>query len=410
MVHKLLPVSTLSESFIQSSVAKRLNTVYYRRKPAYISTEEYTQLKRADVLLAFMRARNRPYVAVVEAKSRTTIHQLKLKDNRDKARRAGRLITIGLIVGLSVLLGYQWYFNALNTLILFGIFLAGTSLITALLSQLQLRLLSSISAIEQLGRYPANESWIAVGEDTFVRPQEYRTLRQQCRKNGVGLIIVDRKGRLNFKTLPKPRHVFNDYLGRYGKRNPILAKIDRPTNYGPSPSERRQNRRRYLNIGLMIAITGLLMLLAYDMNYGPSLPDPFTDPRYVSPQELVIGEDQPEDLFGEEELVISSDNTPATDCPIIATNERGFVIVDAVLPEQQALRRLAALKAAGLRGHLVLSSACLLEPVEVDRLVVYTGALYPGQSEARQVARAYQKLLLELRVEPLLGEVRELKR
>ena len=91
---------TLTERFIQNTVAERLNKEYYRRKSAYVATEVYTRLNRADVFIAFMRARNRPYVVVIEAKSRTTIHQLKLKEAPHRVRWAGRIFTIVLIVGL----------------------------------------------------------------------------------------------------------------------------------------------------------------------------------------------------------------------------------------------------------------------------------------------------------------------
>jgi hypothetical protein len=144
-----------TERFIQEAVADQLNKKYYRRKPAFVSTEVYTSLKRADVMIAFMRARNRPYVVVVEAKSRTTIHQLKLREKDSRVRLIAQLVTLTLIVGLSALLGYQWYFNALNTLLLIGVFVVGSLLISTLIRWLELSIASSISAIEQLGRYPA---------------------------------------------------------------------------------------------------------------------------------------------------------------------------------------------------------------------------------------------------------------
>jgi len=256
-------------------VAERLNKEYYRRKSAYVATEAYTKLKRADVFIAFMRTRKRPYVVVIEAKSRTTIHQLKLKEAPHRVRWAGRIVALALIVGLSATLGYQWYFNALNTLLLIALFLLGSGMISALIGQLEFSALGAISAIEQLDRYPANEKWIAVGEDTFVRPEEYDVLHDQCRKLGIGLLVVTARGKVERRLTPSPRHVFNDYLGSYGKRDRILEKISRRPGYGPTPPERAKKRRQLLNGTVLLAIFGLLVLLGYEENYRPVVPDPF---------------------------------------------------------------------------------------------------------------------------------------
>ncbi|NJB84477.1 hypothetical protein GGR26_000222 [Lewinella marina] len=385
----------LTEKFIQHAVADRLNGDHYRRRSAYVSTEVYTRLKRADVLLAFLRTRSSPYVVVVEAKSRNTIHQLKLKVHRGRAEWTGRLLSLALLVGLSALLGYQWYFNALNTLLLLAVFLLGSVLITAVVTWLRLRFARSISAIEQLGRYPANESWIAVGEDTFVNPAEYRILLQQCRKNGVGLIVVDARGRLSLKQIPRPRHVFNDYLSRYGRKQEILDGISRRPAYGATPAERRQNRRRFLNIALLLSLTGLLMLLVYEENYGPVVPDPFADPRFRTPADIDLegpAQDVPTDL---------GPSTPAPapaapDCPTVEANTPTYVVVDALLPTPEAEVRLQQLAAAGMRGQEQLSTVCLVDAPGPNTVAITTGARYPSPESARHAAGNYRSLLEKL--------------
>ncbi|WP_116126650.1 hypothetical protein [Lewinella sp. IMCC34183] len=393
----------LTERFIQQAVADRLNDRHYRRRSAYVSTEVYTRLKRADVLLSFMRARNRPYVVVVEAKSRTTIHQLRLKTNPGRAEWTGRLLSLLLIVGLSAALGYQWYFNALNTLLLLTLFLLGSVALTALVTTLRLRFARSISAIEQLGRYPANESWIAVGDDTFVRPEEYRTLLRQCRKNGVGLIVVDGRGRLALRQLPRPRHVFNNYLGRYGKHQSMLAEMERAPVYGATPAERRQNRRRYLNIGLLLAVVGLLVLLVYEDNYGPVVPDPFSDPRFHSPAGVSIGRSAAEPpATAPPEDPAPADPDPA--CPYVPRNQPTYVIVDALLTPAAARQRVARLTAAGLRGQAALSVSCLRDPLGSGRLAVYTGTTYATPEKARAAQAAYRALLTRLHLPILHAE------
>ncbi len=399
--------STLRERFIQDAVAERLNGQYYRRRPAYVNTEVYTRLRRADVLLAFMRAPGRPYVVVVEAKSRSTIHQLKLRTSAHRARWAGRILSLLLIVGLLLLLGYEWYFNAWNTLLLLGLFVTGSVAITGLVTRLQLSFTQRIGAIEQLGRYPANESWIAVGSDTFARPAEEGTLRRHCRKHGVGLIVVNAAGKLTLRETPCPRHVFNDYLSRYGKRKDILAQIEQDPTYGPTPPERRQNRRRFLHIALLLALTGLLVLLGYERSYGPVVPDPFSHPRYRSPTEVVIG--SPSGTVGGEvfgptvapglHLGPLPQITQAPDCAVEAGGR--FVVVDAVLPREEANRRLSVLRAAGLRGHELMRANCVGEAD--DLLVVYTGKGYPNLARAEETARAYRGVLTQLGVPVVEG-------
>ncbi|MTB49348.1 hypothetical protein [Lewinella sp. W8] len=367
-----------TERFIQDAVADQLNKRYYRRKPAYVSTEVYTRLKRADVMISFMRARKRPYVVVVEAKSRTTIHQLKLQEKDSRVRFIAQLTTLGLIVGLSAILGYQWYFNALNTLLLIGVFVVGSLLIGTVIRWLELSIASSISAIEQLSRYPANEHWIAVGENTFVRPAEYQALKKQCRKNGVGLIVVNQRGKIQLRVIPKPRHTFNDYLGKYGKRKDILATIDRNPDYGPTPPERAKKRRQLLNATLLLSVVGLLSTIAYEENYGPVVPDPF-EPGWEVEAEVVA---------------------PATEAPIsqpepvgctdFLVSERSFVVVDALLREDKARARIAELAAAGLTGQRMVPTECLNSWPAPGRFAVVTSILFPHRPEAKAAAERYR--------------------
>ncbi|OAV43213.1 hypothetical protein [Lewinella sp. 4G2] len=272
-----MPAKPMTERFVQNAVAERLNKKYYRRRSAYVATEAYTKLKRADVLLAFMRARNSPYVVVVEAKSRTTIHQLKLKDNHKRLRWTGRGVTLILLALLSGTLGYQWYFNAVNTVLLLSLFLLGSVIITSVMRWLVLTRLQSVGAIEQLSRYPANEQWIAIGEDTITKEEDYAALHRQCRKNRIGLIVVNKRGKLKIKTEPAPRHTFNNYLDPYGKKKEILKVIEERPEYGATRAERKKRRRQLVNILLLVGLVAVLSLLFYEENVAPVVPDPFSE-------------------------------------------------------------------------------------------------------------------------------------
>jgi hypothetical protein len=398
---------TLTERFVQNTVAERLNREYYRRKPAYVNTEVYTRLKRADVFIAFMRAPKRPYVVVIEAKSRTTIHQLKLKENPDKVRWTGRAIAIALIVGLSAALGYQWYFNALNTLLLLGLFVFGASLITAAIRKLELNILGSIGAIEQLGRYPANEKWIAIGEDSIAKPEEYQRLRKQCSKNGIGLIVVTTGGKLQLKEIPEPRHTFNNYLDSYGKETAILKAIDKRGDYGPTPPERRKFRRQMLNSSLLIGVIGFLGLLAYEENFRPVVPDPFED-SYTFEEEEELPEEEKAAEFvitdtvetgplvdSEEAGAAGAGEVEEVGCETWSISQRSFLVVDAILNSSRTKSRLRELAAAGIPNVNTVPTDCLNSWPSPGRQTIYIGGTYPNRPAAKAAARAYRELLKE---------------
>ncbi|MEO0734316.1 MAG: hypothetical protein AAFZ52_15880 [Bacteroidota bacterium] len=367
---------TLTERFVQNTVAARLHREHYRRKDAYVATEAYTKLKRADVFLAFMRAANRPYVVVVEAKSRTTIHQLKLKEDPDKLRWTGWIVAIILIAGLSAALGYQWYFNAVNTALLLGLFLLGSTLLTALARRLDLSLHKSVGVIEQLARYPANEQWIAVGEDTFAKPAEYRTLRRQCRKNGLGLIVVTARGKLRLKEIPTPRHTFNNYLDRYGKEATIRKHIERRPDYGATPAERAKTRRQLLNAGVLLGIVGLLGLIGYEERYRPVVPDPFTEDGWVA------------DTLTVPEVPVS-----LLDCGGFVIEKRSFIVVDDLLKEEKARLRLGELVANNFSEARMVPTECLNSWPAGGRQAVWLGEVWSDRPAARAALERYRERL-----------------
>jgi hypothetical protein len=369
----------MSERFIQNAVAERLNKRYYRRRSAYVATEAYTKLKRADVLLAFLRTRGRPYVVVVEAKSRGTIHQLKLRHDDRRVRWVGRILGLLLVAGILTVVGYQWYVSAVSTVLAGALFLVGSAVVTTVVRRLDLRWTRQIGAIRQLARYPANESWIAVGEDTFVRPAELQTLRRQCRKEGIGLIVVNRKGRLRLDILPAPRHVFNDYLSRYGRRDEIMEVIGRRPEYGATRSERRQNRQRYGRIALLLLFVGLLLLFGYERREGPVVPDPFGELAFRN-------------------LPDFSDAGQAAGrrCEGVNGGKYRYVVIDTVLEKSALDIRLQQLRAIGLRGMGAYPEFCFRHEGKGQRWIVTNGGWYGSVGEARRAAEDYRILLTRL--------------
>lgn len=253
-----------------------------------------------------------------------------------------------------------------------AVFITGSLTIIAAVREWRPRLSRSISAIEQLARYPANESWIAIGSDTFANREEQEILCQQCGKNGVGLIEVDGRGRMKTLLVPRPRHVFNDYLSRYGKRDQIRSIIDKSPGYGPTPPERRQNRRRIFNIFLMSALTALLIAVVYQGRQSTKAPDLIEEP---------FG---PTDEVSETNL-----------CPAVSLNERAYVVVESTPLADAVDRRLTELRAAGIRGHKVMAARCLDLP-DATTVAIYTGKVYPSRPAAEQAARGYEKVASQL--------------
>ena len=383
----------LSERTIQRAVAEQLNKEYYRRRTAYVSTEAYTKLKRADVILAFMRAPHRPYVVVVEAKSRTTVRQLRLRSQQ--SGRGVWLLRVTPHVVFSSVLSYAAYQYAWAPAFLVALLAGGNACLLLLLNALSLRLLKSIPAIEQLGRYPANESWIAVGTDTFRRPEDLTVLRKHCRKNGVGLIQVNARGRLTFPEIPRPRHTFNDYLSHYGRRSEMLATIAHQPKYGPTPPERRQNRRRLAGIVAMVGLTLLLVYWGYDVDEpGPSADDAVAPVEYATPEDIAL-EPGPLDLPTAAAPDPLSPAPPAPDCPPAERNQPVYYVVDAFLSTEDSELRMAQLRAAGIRGHERIPAACFTEGDTTDWAIT-TGDRFLNPEAAQQARDRYADLLAQL--------------
>ena len=371
----------LAERFIQQAVARELNRRYYRRQPAYVSTEVYTELRRADVLLAFMRAPGRPYVVVVEAKSRSTIRQL----NLNRGGRAGILHWLPWVIAAAAVV---WAWRGADPLLGIGV-AVGAWLLRAVL----LRTVPGVPALRQLGRYPANESWLAIGADTFARPDGRTLLAKHCRKNGVGLIVVDAAGRLEWPVIPRPRHTFNDYLSRYGRREEILASIDHQPRYGPTPPERRQNARRIIAILLLVAAVAAILWWSLPRG-APGAAATETEPVSLpTPDSVRIGA-APTAAPEADEFEGVAPALRAPDCPTPPPNRPLFYVVDTLLPPLELPLRQSRLRAAGLRGHTPFPAECLgLDPT---LLALTTGTAYPDETTATAALTRYRALLERL--------------
>ncbi|MCB0706849.1 MAG: hypothetical protein KDC34_16145 [Saprospiraceae bacterium] len=133
-----------------------------------------------------------------------------------------------------------------------------------------------IYAIEQFKQYHANEQWISIGDDVFVKPDSkyLRELKRQCVKNGVGLIKIQPDEHAILIITPARKEVFskNRRFVEFVSQSKILAN---PTQRIADQSKRlwqltgaklstdRFQRNYYNQMGVVGICTALIVGLIY---------------------------------------------------------------------------------------------------------------------------------------------------
>ena len=219
-----------SEKKVQEKALEYLRRKYRARarwRRVFAQTEVRTRRqyggKRADGLLAYRSWWGRLQVVSLEAKSHKTLPAL-------RPRRQDRdLIVHSFWTGLAVCLGsgaffffwkmddpYLQYAFPLNILV-------AMALLYGYLSRSSSRH-KKAWVLDQLNQYPANRQWLAISEDGLgaLAKKEQQHLRKICKRRGIGILLVNARGKVRSWLKPAHRRKwFGDFLQYYSREKEI---------------------------------------------------------------------------------------------------------------------------------------------------------------------------------------------
>ncbi len=212
----------LSEKFVQHKALKFLKRRYrLQARSRIIAKKEVWTLKkygnkRADGLLLFKHILWGSYVVSMEAKSQKTLSAISptvVKGSRHRhsiKAGLGLVLVSGAFLTIYKLQDGFWQFLIPLLLFILGYFL-----------YYQLAQNSSrhqkAAVFKQLGQYPANEQWIAVSKDALkaLPPKKRKALFRICRRQGVGMVVVNSFGFASAKIRPRRKNYFKKFEKYY---------------------------------------------------------------------------------------------------------------------------------------------------------------------------------------------------
>ncbi len=212
----------LSEKFVQHKALNYLKRRYrLRARSRIIAKKEVWTLKkygnkRADGLLIFKHILWGNYVISMEAKSQKTLSAIKPMTAKGSRHRHSLLAGLVLVlISGSLLTTYKlndgfWQFLVPILLFLIGYFVYHR------LAQNSSRH-QKAAVFKQLGQYPANEQWIAISKDSLkaLTYKKRKALLAICRRQGVGMVVVNSLGFASAKIRPRKKKYFAKFAKYY---------------------------------------------------------------------------------------------------------------------------------------------------------------------------------------------------
>lgn len=228
-------MSRLSERIVQEKAIEHLRLHYNKTKrpetKLYCRDEVVTKDGiRADGFFCFHSEHKLYHVVSLEAKSYKTLDAIVPKWNdRRMLKRISLYSVISMALALSIVYSWKWYWILASLLaILISVFV-GCIIYSEIIQPSRHKM---VHVYNQISKYPANEQWLAVSSDSLrlieMRSNQFKQtdqeiLRQTCRKRGIGLIIVSRKG---VSVDLKPSFKQGEFLENYAIADAIKAAID----------------------------------------------------------------------------------------------------------------------------------------------------------------------------------------
>lgn len=381
--------NTLSEKYIQEKAIKYLKR-YYKASSAngkvFAQAEVRTrQKKRADGLIAWRKWLGGVGVASMEAKSAKTLSALVKQLDETKVKRDSTWLTVVLVfVGAYILWdqGLRAYLDPFYVLVLYGVLFFLVPHIQKLLQGINLPFHQRIAVFDQLLQYPANEPWVAIGADS-VNAKQYSALKQTCRKKRLGLLLVQKNGRVKLEL--KPKYLFSfpkrDFLTYYEKGESIRKQVRKGSNWkiwtliGTSSQVRSTIYHFGLAIAGFIAIYGAMYVKERTPSSDPTEEEmPIVEPGTRDP--FAFLDTLRANLSGKPiETVV---NTPQ-DCSDAILGPK-YIIRDLMSAEERAAQlRVKELRAAGFSDSDYLWLPCYESSLKQAAFVVYP--FYPRTSK-----------------------------
>lgn len=385
----------LSEDTIKRATLAFMKTYYKFRPRAGETTISYDMIHPSGVIvdgyLTFPKETGKPFVATFEATSAASAGEVRFSLQKQQLLWDAIAIATILATGLMVtfwltdlwdLSRVGWLFSLMLPLVL--IFLGIVAYQMFFRSSERYRY---IYAIEQFKQYHADEQWVALGKDVFDNSTEahFAELRDQCVKNGFGLVTVDGDEHVNLLITPAREEVF-------GRKRHVLKFAETPSVSEAFSGLGRlsaQSLERYHQPFLRQLAVSILALFALSGLFYRSWTlrpiDHITDQRAYQDSLMRIGERPSEPrggLYNHDEIVPSNhkiapypptveaavheqpiglyvytlnDGYLTYDCARIDMRGTKYIVQDHVFPNfEDARRRIDELKSSDLIGNAIL--------------------------------------------------------
>ncbi len=397
--------NTLSEKFIQDKAIKHL-AKYYKRSSAngkiFAQPEVRTlEKKRADGLIAWRQLSGGVGVASMEAKSAKTLSALVKQIDEGKIKKDSTWLTVVLVFLAAYILwdqGLRAYFDPFWVLVLYGVLFLLLPYIQRMLQGIRLPFHQRFAVLAQLQQYPSNEPWVAIGTDS-VNSKQYDLLKRACRKKRLGLLLVQKNGRVTMETRPRYSFAFpkKDFLIYYEKGSDIRKEVKKGGNWkiwtilGTSS----QLRSSVSHFGL--ALAGFLAIYA-----AIKLDLSTTEPQEEKKSEISKTPTK-EDAFDfldtlRDQLKPQPDRDvleSKTDCDESILGPK-YIIQDRLFDEEKrAIERVKDLKAAGFEDSNYLWLPCFENELGTASFCVYPYFPRTSQENALDQLRSYLEIGME---------------
>lgn len=397
--------NTLSEKFIQDKAIKYL-AKYYKRSSAngkvFAQAEVRTrEKKRADGLIAWRQLSGGVGVASMEAKSAKTLSALVKQIDEGKIKKDSTWLTVVLVFLAAYILwdqGLRAYFDPFWVLVLYGVLFFLLPYIQRMLQGIRLPFHQRFAVLAQLQQYPSNEPWVAIGTDS-VNSKQYELLKRACRKKRLGLLLVQKSGRVTKETSPRYSFAFpkKDFLVYYEKGAEIRKGVKKGSNWkiwtilGTSA----QLRSTVSHFGL--ALAGFIAIYAainFDLSTNTSAKEKQEETQEVPPNK---------DAFDfldtlRDKMKPETDTAQAqaeVDCDESILGPK-YIIQDRLFDNKRAAQqRVATLKAAGFEDSDYLWLPCYENEIGATSYCVYPYFPRTSQENALEQLRDYLSIGME---------------